>query len=217
MQTRSSWAVASPGWSPTAELADAGRRVILLDQEGEQSLGGQAFWSFGGLFLVDSPEQRRLRHPRLARSRAAGLAGHRRLRPRGGPLAAQMGRSLRGLRGRREARLAARAGRALLPHRRLGRARRLPGASATATRCRASTSPGAPVPACSRRSCAACARPRRAASSRCASATASIELTRDRRRGRRRARRGARAEQRHPRPAELAHRGRRLRASGRRP
>ncbi len=49
------------GLVATAELADAGRRVILLDQEPEQSLGGQAFWSFGGLFLVDSPEQRRLR------------------------------------------------------------------------------------------------------------------------------------------------------------
>ncbi|MEA2207336.1 MAG: uncharacterized protein QOE77_4112, partial [Blastocatellia bacterium] len=49
------------GLVATTELADAGRRVILLDQEPEQSLGGQAFWSFGGLFLVDSPEQRRLR------------------------------------------------------------------------------------------------------------------------------------------------------------
>ncbi|HEY2044475.1 MAG TPA: FAD-binding dehydrogenase [Jatrophihabitans sp.] len=49
------------GLVATAELADAGRRVILLDQEPEQSLGGQAFWSFGGLFLVNSPEQRRLR------------------------------------------------------------------------------------------------------------------------------------------------------------
>jgi predicted oxidoreductase len=49
------------GLVATAELADAGRRVILLDQEPEGSLGGQAFWSFGGLFLVDSPEQRRLR------------------------------------------------------------------------------------------------------------------------------------------------------------
>ncbi|MDQ1720925.1 MAG: uncharacterized protein QOI26_659 [Pseudonocardiales bacterium] len=49
------------GLVATAELADAGRRVILLDQEPEQSLGGQAFWSFGGLFLVDSVEQRRLR------------------------------------------------------------------------------------------------------------------------------------------------------------
>src|SRR4051794_5816318 len=49
------------GLVATCELADAGRRVILLDQEPETSLGGQAFWSFGGIFLVDSPEQRRMR------------------------------------------------------------------------------------------------------------------------------------------------------------
>src|SRR6185436_5797349 len=49
------------GLVATAELVDAGRKVILLDQEPEQSLGGQAFWSFGGLMFVDSPEQRRLR------------------------------------------------------------------------------------------------------------------------------------------------------------
>ena len=49
------------GLVAAAELADAGRRVIILDQEPEASLGGQAFWSFGGLFFVDSPEQRRLR------------------------------------------------------------------------------------------------------------------------------------------------------------
>ncbi len=49
------------GLVAAAELADAGRRVIVLDQEPEASLGGQAFWSFGGLFFVDSPEQRRLR------------------------------------------------------------------------------------------------------------------------------------------------------------
>ncbi|MGP4001454.1 FAD-binding dehydrogenase [Streptomyces sp. 8N706] len=49
------------GLAATAELADGGRRVILLDQEPEASLGGQAHWSFGGLFLVDSPEQRRMR------------------------------------------------------------------------------------------------------------------------------------------------------------
>src|SRR3954447_25399227 len=48
------------GLVATAELADAGRRVVLLEQEPEQSLGGQAFWSFGGLFLVGSPEQRRM-------------------------------------------------------------------------------------------------------------------------------------------------------------
>jgi uncharacterized protein len=49
------------GLVATCELADAGRRVILLDQEPEASLGGQAFWSFGGLFLVDTPEQRLMR------------------------------------------------------------------------------------------------------------------------------------------------------------
>src|SRR5439155_15989714 len=49
------------GLVATAELADAGRRVVLVDQEPEDSLGGQAFWSFGGLFFVDSPEQRRAR------------------------------------------------------------------------------------------------------------------------------------------------------------
>ena len=49
------------GLVATAELADAGKRVLLVDQEPEASFGGQAFWSFGGLFLVDSPEQRRLR------------------------------------------------------------------------------------------------------------------------------------------------------------
>ena len=42
------------------ELADKGARVIILDQEPEQNLGGQAFWSFGGLFLVNSIQQRRL-------------------------------------------------------------------------------------------------------------------------------------------------------------
>jgi predicted oxidoreductase len=49
------------GLVAAAEAADAGRSVVLVDQEGEQSLGGQAFWSLGGLFLVDSPEQRRMR------------------------------------------------------------------------------------------------------------------------------------------------------------
>ncbi|MDK9499961.1 FAD-binding dehydrogenase [Streptomyces katrae] len=49
------------GLVATVELVDAGRRVILLDQEPEQSIGGQAHWSFGGLFFVDSPEQRRMR------------------------------------------------------------------------------------------------------------------------------------------------------------
>ena len=49
------------GLVAAAEAAGAGRRVLLLDQEPEQSLGGQAWWSFGGLFFVGSAEQRRLR------------------------------------------------------------------------------------------------------------------------------------------------------------
>lgn len=48
------------GLVAAAELLDHGHRVTLLDQEGSAALGGQAWWSFGGLFLVDSPEQRRL-------------------------------------------------------------------------------------------------------------------------------------------------------------
>ncbi|WP_167488092.1 FAD-binding dehydrogenase [Nocardia terpenica] len=42
------------------ELTRAGRRVLIVDQENRNNLGGQAFWSLGGLFFVDSPEQRRM-------------------------------------------------------------------------------------------------------------------------------------------------------------
>jgi len=66
------------GLVAATELANAGRRVVVLEQEPEASLGGQAFWSFGGLFLVDSPEQRRLRvrdSPELARLDWLGAAG----------------------------------------------------------------------------------------------------------------------------------------------
>ena len=48
------------GLVAATEIAAAGKRVVVVDQEGEQNLGGQAFWSFGGLFLIDSVEQRRL-------------------------------------------------------------------------------------------------------------------------------------------------------------
>jgi predicted oxidoreductase len=48
------------GLVAAAEIADAGGSVIIVEQEPEASLGGQAFWSLGGLFLVSSPEQRRL-------------------------------------------------------------------------------------------------------------------------------------------------------------
>jgi predicted oxidoreductase len=49
------------GLVAAGELIAAGRRVLLVEQEPEQNLGGQAFWSFGGLFFVNSPEQRRMR------------------------------------------------------------------------------------------------------------------------------------------------------------
>lgn len=48
------------GLVATHELAKAGRKVLVLDQENRNNLGGQAFWSLGGLFFVDSPEQRRM-------------------------------------------------------------------------------------------------------------------------------------------------------------
>ncbi|HEX7736432.1 MAG TPA: FAD-binding dehydrogenase [Ktedonobacteraceae bacterium] len=48
------------GLVAAAELLEARKRVVILEQEPEASLGGQAFWSFGGLFFVNSPEQRRL-------------------------------------------------------------------------------------------------------------------------------------------------------------
>lgn len=48
------------GLVATYEATQAGRRVLVLDQENENSLGGQAYWSLGGLFLVNSPEQRRI-------------------------------------------------------------------------------------------------------------------------------------------------------------
>lgn len=52
------WGLA--GLVAATEAAAAGRRVVIVDQEPRPNLGGQAFWSFGGLFFVDSPEQRRL-------------------------------------------------------------------------------------------------------------------------------------------------------------
>lgn len=66
------------GLVAATEAAERGRSVIVVDQEGEQNLGGQAFWSLGGLFFVDSPEQRRMRirdSLTLARQDWMGSAG----------------------------------------------------------------------------------------------------------------------------------------------
>jgi predicted oxidoreductase len=48
------------GLAAAAELGDRGKRVIVVDQEPRSGLGGQAFWSLGGLFMIDTPEQRRM-------------------------------------------------------------------------------------------------------------------------------------------------------------
>lgn len=48
------------GLVAACELVDRGLRVLILDQENSANVGGQAYWSFGGLFFVNSPEQRRL-------------------------------------------------------------------------------------------------------------------------------------------------------------
>ncbi|PLS23605.1 FAD-binding dehydrogenase [Neptunicoccus cionae] len=49
------------GLVAASQAAARGRKVLVLDQEGAQSIGGQAFWSLGGLFMVDTPEQRRMK------------------------------------------------------------------------------------------------------------------------------------------------------------
>ena len=137
------------GLVATAELADAGRTVLLLDQEPEQSLGGQAFWSLGGLFLVDSPEQRRMGVKdsyELALQDWMGSAQFDRERTTGRAAGPR----------RTSTSPPARSGRGCTT-RACGSSRSSAGPSAataartgTATRCRASTSPGAPAPASSR-------------------------------------------------------------------
>lgn len=52
------WGLA--GLTAASEAIAAGRHVTIIDQEARSDLGGQAWWSFGGLFLIDSPEQRRM-------------------------------------------------------------------------------------------------------------------------------------------------------------
>ncbi|HYL09131.1 MAG TPA: FAD-dependent oxidoreductase [Candidatus Acidoferrales bacterium] len=42
------------------ELIDSGRRVLLIDKDNRENLGGLAKQSFGGVHLIDTPHQRRL-------------------------------------------------------------------------------------------------------------------------------------------------------------
>ena len=150
------------GLVATAELADAGRRVILLDQEPAASLGGQAFWSFGGLFLVDSPEQRRLGirdSADLALQDWLGSAGFDRGAddPTGEDFwARQWATAYVDFAAGEKRRLAARAWACGSSRSSGGPSAAATSPTATATRCRASTSRGAPGPASSSRSSDGC-------------------------------------------------------------
>jgi predicted oxidoreductase len=43
------------------QLLDMGKSVALFEREGPERLGGSALEAFGGMFFVDSPEQRRMK------------------------------------------------------------------------------------------------------------------------------------------------------------
>ena len=98
------------GLVATSELIAAGHKVLVLDQEPEASLGGQAFWSFGGLFFVNSPGAAPTGHQGLVRAGLAGLARRGRLRPADDEdhWPRTVGAGLCGVRRRREAVLAGR-------------------------------------------------------------------------------------------------------------
>ncbi len=63
------------GLVAAAELIAARKKIIIIDQEPEQSLGGQAFWSFGGIFLVDFARTAPHGHPRFRCARVERLDG----------------------------------------------------------------------------------------------------------------------------------------------
>ena len=158
-RTRSSSGRDSPDSSPRPSWPARAARWCSLDQEPRANLGGQAFWSFGGLFFVDSPEQRRMGIKdslELAWQDWLGSAGFDRAR---GPLAAACGR------GPTSTSRPARSGPGCTGRACAGsRSSAGPNAAAasptgTATPCRASTSPGAPDPAWWSRSSAGARRP----------------------------------------------------------
>jgi len=112
------------GLVAACELVERGRSVVVVDQENANNVGGQAFWSFGGLFFVDSPEQRRLGirdSHELALQDWLGTAGSTGQRTIGRGSGARLRRLCRG----GKAQLASRTRAADLPRRRLGRAGRL--------------------------------------------------------------------------------------------
>lgn len=57
------------GIAASIELLDRGLNVLMLDRDVEEELGGLARWSFGGICMIGTPEQRRMGikdHPDLA-------------------------------------------------------------------------------------------------------------------------------------------------------
>ena len=135
------------GLVAACELVERGRRVLIVDQENAANVGGQAFWSFGGLFFVDSPEQRRLGirdSHELALQDWMGSAGFDRPEDHWPRQWAHAYVDFAA--GEKRSWLRAR-GLQTFPLVGLGRARRLRRHAGTAIRCRASTSPGAPGPA----------------------------------------------------------------------
>ena len=48
------------GIATALDLLDGGKSVVLFDRDEASAFGGLARESFGGMFFVDSPEQRRL-------------------------------------------------------------------------------------------------------------------------------------------------------------
>ena len=201
------------GLVATAELIEAGRKVILLDQEPRAGAGRPGVLVVRRLVLRRLARAAAHAHPRLhdlALQDWLGSAGFDR---DGGPLAPQVGRGLRRFRRRREARLAARPGPALVPDRRLGRARRLHGHRARQL--------GAALPrhlghrARHHRAVRRTRARGREAGARLAALPPSRQwLHHHGRRRRRRARRRPGAEQGRARTGQLAHRGRRFRAQG---
>ena len=202
------------GLVATHELVKAGRRVLVLDQENRNNLGGQAFWSLGGLFFVDSPEQRRLGIKDsydLAMQDWLGSAGFDRDREDYWPR--QWAEAYVQLRRDREAAVPLRP-------RACGSRRSWAGPSAatgarpgTGTRYRASTSPGAPGRRSSGCSASRCSTARSAVWSRFSVPPPGRRPDRRGRRGRRRPRHGARALAARPGQGVLARGRRRVRAA----
>jgi hypothetical protein len=61
------------------ELLSAGRRVLILDKDKQENLGGLAKQSFGGVHMIDTPHQRRLKikdSPELAWRDWQSVAGY---------------------------------------------------------------------------------------------------------------------------------------------